>query len=132
VAKPYIHALSSAKRYGGRPEEYLSIHNLLDSSKQAVADNRHRALTHHSWFIGHVLEQVFGATFTNSAGRVVSVRDVGEDHVREDYGGFIPTPQDFLQEVPLRPWMQNGGGFPPSCAKLFEVKAVRVEKLDTD
>lgn len=99
----------------------------MDSSKSVIADQRHRALTHTSWFVGFILEKVFGETLTNSDGKVVSVRDVGEDHVREDYKGFIPTPQDFLAEVPLHPWMQNGNGFPPSCASLYQKRATKVD-----
>lgn len=123
MSKPWIHAVSSARRFGGTPEEYLEIHNLMDSSKAAIADNRHRALTHNSWFIGVILERVFGSTFTNSAGRVVSVRDIGEQHVLEDYGmRFIPSAQDFLQEMEFKDWMQNGRGVPPSNARIEERK----------
>lgn len=75
MSKPWIHALSSAKRYGGKPEDYMDIHNLMDSSKSSIADNRHRALTHNSWFIGYILEKVFGSTLKNSDGKIVSVRD---------------------------------------------------------
>lgn len=32
---PYIHAELSAKRFGGVPEDYLDIHELMDSSKAA-------------------------------------------------------------------------------------------------
>ena len=60
MAKPHIHAVSSAKRYGGSPDDYLDIHQFMDSSKGAIADNRHRALTPHSWFLSVVLERVFG------------------------------------------------------------------------
>jgi hypothetical protein len=48
VAKPYRHAVSSAKKWGGVPEDYLPVHDLFDSSKAVIADNRHRAFTHHS------------------------------------------------------------------------------------
>lgn len=113
MAKPYVHALSSARRWGGAPEDYLPIHDFLDSSKGVVADNRHRALTHTAWFLSVVLERVFGHTLTNADGRTVSVRDVGEQHVLEDFGGFIPTAQDYLQAVPHAPWM-DGRGQPPS------------------
>ncbi len=34
----------------------------------------------------------------------------------EDFGGFIPTLQDFLGELEFRPWM-NGLGDPPSRRK---------------
>lgn len=138
MSKPYIHALSSARRFGGTPEDYLEIHNLMDSSKAAMPDNRHRALTHNSWFIGYVVERVFGVTITNSAGKVVSVRDVAEQHVLEDFGGrFIPTPQDYLGEMEFQPWMNNGAGgtYPPSCAKIEQKrqkKFIPFEKIDSD
>jgi hypothetical protein len=121
MAKPWIHALSSARKFGGTPEEYVEIHNFMDSSKASVADNRHRALTHNAWFIGTVLERVFGETFTNSDLKTVSVRDIGEQHVLEDFGGkFIPSAQDYLQEIEMKGWMLNGKGVPPSCAKLYK------------
>lgn len=125
--KPWIHACSSARKYGGVPEDYLPIHDLMDSSKGVIADNRHRALTHTSWFL-FILERIFGTTITNSAGKKVSVRDVGEQHILEDFGGrFIPTPQDYLQGVPFEPWMNNGrSGYPPSF-----VRAVKTEPQST-
>lgn len=116
VSKPYIHAVSSARQYGGEPEDYIEIHNLMDSSKASFADNRHRALTHNAWFVGVILEKVFGTTFVNSAGRTISVRDIGEQHVLEDFHGrFIPTAQDYLEGIPFADWMNNGRkGSPPS------------------
>ncbi len=119
MSKPWIHAVSSAKKFGGKPEDYLPIHDLLDSSKSTIADSRHRALTHNAWFIGIILEKIFGTNITNSEGKLVSVRDVGEQHVLEDYGGrFIPSAQDFLQEVEFKEWMLKGAGVPPSFARL--------------
>lgn len=118
MAKPWTHAVSSAKRYGGTPEDYLPIHNHMDATKGAFADVRHRAITHNAWYIGPdgPLELAFGVTLTNSAGRQVPVRSVAEQHVLEDFGGFIPTLQDFLGEIELQPWM-NGLGDPPSRRK---------------
>lgn len=131
MSKPWIHAESSARRYGGVPEDYIEIHNLMDSSKATIADNRHRALTHNSWFIGYIIEKVFGVTITNSDGRIVSVRDVAEQHVLEDYGGrFIPSAQDFLQEIEFHDWMQNGHGTPPSHAKVLKRKKPRYVIVD--
>jgi hypothetical protein len=117
MAKPWIHALSSARKYGGKPEDYLKIHNLMDSSKAVIADNRHRALTHNSWFVGTMLELVFGTTFMNSDGKTISVRDIGEQHVMEDMG-CIPSGQDFLAEMEYHDWMAGGGKKPPSFAKI--------------
>lgn len=114
MAKAHIHAESSVRRWGGKIDDYLPLHLFMDSSKQVVADNRHRALTHNSWFIASVLPRVFGNTITNSDGRTVSVADIGELHVLEDYGmKFIPTPQDFIEGMPVKPWMNNGRGDPP-------------------
>lgn len=119
MSKPWIHALSSAKRFGGEPTDYIEIHNLMDSSKATIADSRHRALTHNAWFVGTILEKVFGVTITNSVGRVVSVRDIGEQHVLEDFGGrYVPSAQDYLQEIEFKEWMLSGKGAPPSFAKL--------------
>ena len=36
------------------------------------------------------------------------VRYVGEQHVKEDCGGRIPTVKDWLEELPLRTWMNRG------------------------
>ena len=107
MAHPWHHALSSAKKFGGVPEDYLAIHQWFDQSKAHLADARHRALLHSSFGV-FLCEQVHGVTLTNSAGRVVPVRVIGEQHVQEDMGGSIPTVQDWLSELPLRPWMATG------------------------
>jgi hypothetical protein len=116
MSKPWIHSLSSARKFGGKPEDYIEIHNFLDSSKGVIADNRHRALTHNSWFLSVVLERVFGVTFKNSADRTISVRDIGEQHVFEDLG-CIPSGQDYLAELEYKSWME-GKGKPPSFKKV--------------
>ncbi len=135
MSKPWIHAESTARKYGGKPEEYIEIHNFLDSSKGVIADSRHRALTHTSWFLSVVLERVFGVTLTNSEGRVISVRDIGEEHILEDFGHrFIPSAQDYLSQIEWQEWMLNGrAGKPPSFAKMSQrEKTVRVLKWDKD
>ncbi len=127
--KPWIHAESSAKRFGGKPEDYIDIHNLLDSSKGAIADSRHRALTHTSWFL-FILEKIFGVTITTSAGRTLSVREIGEQHILEDFRGrFIPTPQDYLEGIPCQEWMISGKGeAPPSFIRIRRQKLSNKEK----
>jgi hypothetical protein len=101
--KPYIHAKNSAKKYGGKVEDYLPIHNKMDSSKAAHADMRHR-LVFHSAFGIYLMEDLFGSHFTNSDKAVVSVRDIAEDHVLEDLGK-IPSLSDWLGEMELKTWM---------------------------
>jgi hypothetical protein len=120
MSKPWIHAQSSARKWGGKPEDYIAIHDLLDDSKGTIADSRHRALTHNAWFLSTILERVFGHNITNSDGREVSVRDVGEQHVLEDFGGrFIPSAQDYLEQIEFKDWMLKGHGqAPPSYQKL--------------
>lgn len=136
MSKPWIHAMASAKKFGGKPEDYIDIHNLMDSSKGCIGDNRHRALTHNSWFIAAdgPLERIFGVVITNSDGRSVSVRDVGEQHILEDFGmRFIPTPQDYLQEMEPLPWMNNDrNSAPPSSKKIRGIKRARVRTVDLD
>lgn len=113
--KPHIHAESSARKFGGKPDDYIAIHDFIDCSKGVIADHRHRALTHNTWFIMTVLPRVFGDTIKNSKGKKVSVRDIGEQHVLEDFRGkFIPSAQDFLQAMEYQDWMNNGEAYPPS------------------
>lgn len=131
MSKPWIHAQSSVRKYGGKPEDYIEIHNLMDSSKGCIGDNRHRALTHNSWFIGAdgPLERIFGVVITNSAGKQVSVRDIGEQHILEDFGmRFIPTAQDYLQEMESKSWMSNGKEDIPSSYKKI-VKSRKSKKF---
>jgi hypothetical protein len=131
--KPWIHAVSSSKKFGGVPEDYLPIHQFMDSSKAAIADNRHRALTHNSWFIGcgGPLEMAFGVTGVNSDGKTYSVRDIGEQHILEDFGGkYIPTPQDYLTHMTHTDWMQNGkGDGPESYLSLRRRQAVTMSEV---
>jgi hypothetical protein len=120
MAKPWIHARNSAKRWGGEINDYLPIHQFLDSSKRVVADSRHRALTHNSWFLSVVLERVFGVVITNSINRKVSVRAIGEQHILEDFGNrFIPSAQDYIENMEMKDWMINGLVGSPSSIKNF-------------
>lgn len=69
----YYHAQSSARTFGGVPEDYLAIHNWFDATKIAYCDFRHRALRHHAEGIFEA-ERLFGVTVKNSAGKEVPVR----------------------------------------------------------
>ena len=107
MAHPYHHALSSVKKWGGKPEDYQPVHDWLDASKAHLADFRHRALRHHSEGI-FMAEQVFGTNIYTSEGRAVPVRFIGEQHVIEDCG-FIPTVADWLKNIQAQPWMKRVG-----------------------
>lgn len=107
LAHPYHHALSSSQKFGGRPEDYQAIHDWFDQTKAHMPDVRHRAILHSSFGI-FLCEQVFGTTIKNSSGKAVPVRTIGEQHVKEDMGGQIPTVQDWLEDLPLKAWMALG------------------------
>ena len=81
-----------------------------------------------------VPEKVFGRLITNSDGREVSVRSVCEQHVEEDFGGFIPTAQDWIQAMDYQNWMSNGRTHtPPSMKRIEKDKKVeRVMRFDND
>jgi len=107
MAHSYHHAVSSARKWGGAAEDYLAIHTWFDRSKEIVADFRHRALRHHAEGI-FLAEQLFGVTITNSHGRIVPVRLIGEQHVREDLGR-IPSFADWVRHIRPEPWMGRAG-----------------------
>jgi hypothetical protein len=71
MAHSYHHAVSSVRKWGGTPDDFLPIHNWMDGSKLILADFRHRALRHHCEGI-FLAETIFGTTLTLSTGRVVS------------------------------------------------------------
>ena len=113
--KPYIHARNSVKKWGGIPEDYMEIHDFIDSTKAHIGDMRHRALLH-STFGCYVVEKIFGAMIakpdgtivktsyiTNSDGNKVQVRDIAEQHVLDDLG-FIPSVQDYFQHLESQAW----------------------------
>ena len=113
--KPHIHANNSARKWKGKPQDYMPIHNEMDCTKSAMPDVRHRAV-YHSAFGIYLIEKIFGEVITNSDGRVVSVRDIAEQHVTEDLG-FIPTMQDWLSNMKIQPWMIR-----PAVRKEFGIK----------
>ncbi len=103
MAHPYHHSVSSARKWGGEPEDYQPIHDWFDQSKELHADFRHRALRHHAQGIFEC-ERVFGTTLVTSSGRAVPVRWVGEQHVKEDLG-YIPSFGDWAKTITAAPWM---------------------------
>ena len=110
VSKALVHARSSARKYGGRPEDYLAIHEKMDSTKSAHAEVTHRCVFHSAFGI-FIIEDIFGRTLTNSDGKEVFVRDIAEQHVLVDLG-FIPSLSDWLREMPAQPWMAGARKLP--------------------
>jgi hypothetical protein len=105
MADSYHHAVSSAKKWGGEPEEYLEIHQWFDGSKMIACDMRHRALRHHAEGVTLAVT-LFGPVVTLKSGRKVPVRWIGEQHIREDFG-FIPSFIDWMRAIKAEPWMNK-------------------------
>jgi hypothetical protein len=136
MANPYHHACSSAKKWGGEPEDYQFIHDWFDESKMIWADFRHRALRHHAEGI-FMAEKIFGHAIRISGpkplrwfeklaqkvlgikiktGRMIPVRWIGEQHVKEDCG-WIPSMQDWFKNIKPERWM---GEPPVKLERLLE------------
>lgn len=116
----WYHAKSSARKWGGQPEDYLPIHEFIDSSKQVVGDVRHRSIYHHT--LGTFLcEKIFGKTITivnkNGNDRQVPVREVAEQHIIEDLG-WLPTPADYIEGMAIKPWMSGARMKPQDLSTL--------------
>ena len=122
MANAHVHSVSSARKFGGIPEDYLSIHMKMDCSKAYIADNRHRTLTHTNFWIHEVMIPIFGYTIKNSDNKEISVKDICERHILEDFGmKFIPTAQDYIENMEFKDWMQNGiKDYPSSFKKIKE------------
>ena len=105
MAHSWHHAVNSARKFGGVPQDYEKIHSWFDETKEHYADFRHRALRHHSLGIFEC-EKQFGITILNSDGKYIPTRLIGEQHCREDCG-FIPTVQDWLKHIKAERWMGN-------------------------
>lgn len=136
MSNPWHHALSSAKKWGGVPEDTLPIHRWFDESKGHHGDFRHRALRHHTEGI-FLMESIFGPTLTLSTctrcgllessvlhneshplvdeegtgahhfvAKVIPTRWVGEQHVIEDLGR-IPAATEWLSCIRSEPWMNR-------------------------
>lgn len=110
--KPWIHAKISVKKFGGKPEDYIEIHNWFDQTKAHIADSRHRLVLHNSFGI-YLAEQQFGIMkqkddgtwvrlpiIVNSDGKDISVRDIAEQHVLDDLGK-IPTLEECMSNVSM-------------------------------
>lgn len=122
MSHPLHHAISSAKKHGGKFEDYMPIHEWFDETKAHYPDMRHRALRHHAEGIFWA-EQKFGAFIINSDGKMIPTRFIGEQHVMEDLG-WIPTIKDYLDKMEVTGWMYKPG----EGRKIL--KEIKEEKLD--
>jgi hypothetical protein len=96
MAHPILHAKSNQKKFGGKWEDYIHLHNYLDETKAWYGHSLHRMWRHHSEGIFEA-ESKFGAEFKNSDGKTVYTRYCLEMHVREDCDGQIPSASDWIK-----------------------------------
>jgi hypothetical protein len=131
------HSLSSVKRWKGSVEDYLPIHELLDSPKSTMNNNTGRMMTHNTWFAYTIIPKIFGYNIINSDGKSVDTVDIAMLHISEDFRGqFIPTPQDYLKHMEVQPWMNNGVKLvdnPDSIQAAVDLKEkLRKERLEEE
>ncbi|MBM4707886.1 hypothetical protein GS982_01580 [Rhodococcus hoagii] len=103
MAQSWVHAQTSARHFGGEPDDYIKIHEWIDSFKNVVGDVTHRQYLHNTsgpW----MAQEVFGRTITNSAGKKILVREIAENHITEDLG-WIPSPADWSRCLTCKTWM---------------------------
>lgn len=102
----WYHAKSSSKKWGGRPEDYIEIHEFIDSSKKIVGDVRHRSLYHHTEGIW-LCQRIFGRTITVGGRYPIPVENqIGIQTMGEPELTFYPEMryEDFgpLRQIPVR------------------------------
>jgi hypothetical protein len=134
---PMYHSKSSVKRWGGKVEDYLEIHELIDSPKSCMNNNTGRMATHNTWFVNKIIPKIFGYNIINSDGKSVDTADIVMLHISEDFRGlFIPTLQDYLKHMVVQPWMNNGVKLvdnPDSIQAAVDLKdKLRKERLEEE
>ncbi len=85
MASPFKHAENSVDKWGGCIDDYLPIHNFLDSTKLHLVTWQHRAILHNTFGVG-ICEQIFGNVINNSDGKNIEVRYIAIKHIEEDCG----------------------------------------------
>ena len=130
---PEIHSKNSVKKYGGKPEDYLEIHQAMDSAKVHLGTIIHRLILHNTFGID-LVEKQFGEIvqvgppgreryvkqnfIINSDGTKVYIKDVLQDHVREDMFGQIPTLPEQFKDVTVELVASKLGIFGPLMRNL--------------
>ena len=126
MAAPQVHAENSALKFGGKAEDYLDIHQFMDSSKSSFSDARHRTVTHNIWFCVNVIPKIFGEQRKNSDKKKYSTKDIAKMHCVEDMG-YVPTIQDYLENMEITDWMKGNSTIEKPIVN-FQEKATKIVK----
>lgn len=86
--KPLQHAQISQKTHGGCWQDYIEVHNFLDSSKAACAHFKHRFLLHHREGIELGIK-VCGQNLVNSEKKIIETGQILTEHLTQDLGKVV-------------------------------------------
>jgi len=95
--KPLQHAQISQKKHGGKWQDYIEVHNFLDSSKAACAHFKHRFFLHHVEGI-ELGVKLFGQSVANSDEKPIETRQLLTEHLIEDVGTLV-TVEDWARDL---------------------------------
>jgi len=112
------HALLAAKKFGGKPHDYLAVHRFIDSGKLFRLHVKHRLLLHNTYG-AELAINLFGDYLENSDGEIVLVREIVHAHCREDLGGRVPSLLEWLDGVELNGFNRDAMA-PIACAELHD------------
>lgn len=84
--KPYQHARISAQDHGGTWAQYMSVHDLIDSTKAVYPSVQHRFLFHSTDLGPTLCEQVLGLEIGG-----VTTRQLALEHITQDLGFDCPV-----------------------------------------
>jgi hypothetical protein len=99
-----LHSYLSAISFGGLWSDYLPVHQLLNATREVLADERYLRILHNAWGIT-MLMRILGTTYVRpSDGVSLSLRPILELHITKDVG-HIPTLQECVEGIAIAPWM---------------------------
>jgi len=117
--KPLQHAQISAKTHGGRWQDYIEVHNFLDSSKATCAHFKHRFLLHHREGV-ELGVRILGETVINSENKQIETRRLLTDHLIEDVGR-IASVEDWARDL-----------LPDASASFYNFLAKKRASIEAD
>ena len=77
---PVQHARLSVRDFGGEIKDYLRIHEFIDSTKNHLADSRHRVILHNSFGM-ELCTILFDSYIINSDNKYIDVREIARRHI---------------------------------------------------
>lgn len=103
--KPLQHAQITARRYGGRWQDWIGIHNWIDRSKALFPGMRHRMFLH-SDFGEWLTVRIHGDAIEAEDRTTVTTPDLFRDHQVEDLGRVVKL-SEWLREIDATHWTRR-------------------------